>query len=685
MTVIHFQNPTALFWLWLVPFAAVLFTHAAAKRRQAVRAFGFCTRGVTGRKREAFSSCIAIALVVLALARPSWNVREKQLEETGRDVIFLLDVSRSMLARDMHPNRLANAKTAILDCIEEFSGDRVALVLFAGSTEIRCPLTVDYDYFRMALRQASPDSVGAGGTMIAHAVERTIDKLIDQQKAGIQDVVLITDGEDMVDGPDEVDAVKKLAQAGVRLIAIGVGDRTRGSRIALEETDSGSPAFMKHGKMEVWTKLHSETLRRMAEATENGVYFEVATGPFNLRQIYRQAMEHAQRVATGRQTVESYKDKFHLFLGTAVLVLLLSRRCKPTGRNMTLCLLLVFGTAEANPAKPFSQGNRSYAAGDFAGAIEAYMEAMNEAPESAEIRFNLGNALYRSGAYVEAGRAYEAGASLAQSDGLRGRSCYNLGNSLASIAAEIRKDDPHAAVEYCRQAAWSFRTALTHDTSLVQAAYNLEMCQRLAAAIDEDIRKQEEQEHQQSELFEHIRAKLEEFIERQGALIDSQPVGASQQQLELETRELAKVMEESGLHEDIVFPDGTKIEGPLKETWQHTVGAATAMALPDQPVALAELVAALGSAPQNTDRQGESENDGSEENEDFDMDFQESDEGADMYEESDPFGDFSDYEEIRGVPPPNKTDRDILAEEIRNQQRRKNKKPGEYKPVEKDW
>ncbi|MCF7816826.1 MAG: VWA domain-containing protein [Kiritimatiellales bacterium] len=325
MSLIHFYNPVALAWLWLVPAGVVLFLYAAVKRKRAVMAFG-ASGALVSRKREAFSSCAAVALVVLALARPAWDLQERQLQETGRDVIFLLDVSRSMLAEDMHPNRLENAKTAILDCVDEISGDRVGLVLFAGSAEIRCPLTVDYDYFRMALHQASPDSVTAGGTMIANAIDKTVDKLIDPEKKGLQDVILITDGEDMVEGADEVDAARKLGEAGARLIAIGIGDRSRGSRIATEDAETGETSFMKHDNREVWTKLHSETLRQMSAVVPDGTYFEVANGPFDLRHIYRQTMEHAQRTSVEKQVMESYEEKFPLFLGGAVALLLLSHR-----------------------------------------------------------------------------------------------------------------------------------------------------------------------------------------------------------------------------------------------------------------------------------------------------------------------------------------------------------------------
>ena len=144
----------------------------------------------------------------------------------------------------------------------------------------------------------------------------------------MQDLILITDGEDMVEGNDELEAAKLLAEARVRLIAIGLGDRMHGSRIALEDEATGMRSFMKHGNTEVWTKLHSETLRRMAAAVPDSFYFDVANGPFDLARIYRHVMENAERTSTHARTMERYEEKFPLFLGGAIIVLLLSNRWK---------------------------------------------------------------------------------------------------------------------------------------------------------------------------------------------------------------------------------------------------------------------------------------------------------------------------------------------------------------------
>jgi len=218
-----------------------------------------------------------------------------------------------MLATDLHPNRLESAKTAILDCVEGLTSDRIALVLFAGSAEIRCPLTKDYDYFRMALRQTTTESVPLGGTYIPTAIDKIIQRLIQPDRAGLTDLILITDGEDMTSSKEEIKIAKQFDQAGGRLIIIGIGNK----RIRIDKNH-----FMKHKNVEVWTRLHSETLQKMVKATSDGIYYEVADNRFDLREIYQQIMQHVQRSNQKKQFRDHYEERFHFFLLVAILLLI---------------------------------------------------------------------------------------------------------------------------------------------------------------------------------------------------------------------------------------------------------------------------------------------------------------------------------------------------------------------------
>jgi tetratricopeptide (TPR) repeat protein len=347
-------------------------------------------------------------------------------------------------------------------------------------------------------------------------------------------------------------------------------------------------------------------------------------------------------------------------------------------------LLLCVGIAQAVPTKLFTTGNKALAEQRFEDAVNAFQEAAATSSDAA-IYYNLGIAEYRLEHFDEAISSFENAASLATSEMERSHSWYNVGNCLIKTGETLKETDPSSAASCYMQAAGFYRMALDYDSSFTDAAYNLEVAQLMAVQLEEKIKEEQEKEQQENELIRYIREKLQEFIERQTALQETQSTDAQQKALEKETRELAKVMEDSGLQADIPMPDGTTVPGPLKETWEHTLKAAEAMLIPDQPTALTELEAALGSAPEDPNQQDGESDEESDDYEDYDMEYEESDEDADMYEEADPFGDFSEYEEIRGVPPPNQTEMDILAEEVRNMERRKEKKAGEYKAVEKDW
>lgn len=354
----------------------------------------------------------------------------------------------------------------------------------------------------------------------------------------------------------------------------------------------------------------------------------------------------------------------------------------PKGFITGLLALLLGATSFGTP---FQEGNKALTEQRFEDAVHAFQEAASETPGVAAIYFNLATAQFRLGIFEEAMASYEYAATLTETDSLRCQSWYNIGNCMVKTGEALRETDPVAAAHYCRQAVGFYRSALEANPAFADAAYNLEITLRIAAHIEDEIRKQEEEEQQENELISYIRKKLQELIEQQTHLLTSATLGDAQQQLEQETRGLVRTIEESGLHQDSPLTDGMSLPGPLKETWEHTVKAADAMAAPDQPTALAELVAALGAAPEDPEQQEGESDEESDDYDEYDMEYEESDEDADMYEEADPFGDFSEYEEIRGVPPPNQTEMDILAEEVRNQERRKEKTAGEYKAVDKDW
>jgi Ca-activated chloride channel homolog len=336
----RFEGADMLQLLWLLPVLLGIAAYRFYKKDQALLKFaesellGRINQSVS-RARQWGKTLLAVSaslLIVISLARPAWNPRPEKVESKGRDIVFVLDVSRSMMAEDLKPNRLERAKLAIRDLLDKIEGDRVALVAFAGTALVKCPLTQDYGFFRLMLDDTGPDSVSRGGTLIGDALRKTVDEVYSDRLKRYKDIVLITDGEDQDSFP--VEAAKEVGERGIRLIAVGLGDEKEGQRIPVVN-DKGERSFLRHGNQEVWTRLDADTLRKMVDATPGGRYLNVATGTFDLGSIYRDLLTDAEKRHLESLKINRYEEKFQIFLGAAIFLLLaemmLSERKKGNG------------------------------------------------------------------------------------------------------------------------------------------------------------------------------------------------------------------------------------------------------------------------------------------------------------------------------------------------------------------
>jgi Ca-activated chloride channel family protein len=328
MNTVHFYHLWMLSLL-LVPLLLVgLFVYAGSQRRAALRQFMSSAMLArinlpASRSRRVWKAVLvltALASLVVALARPAWNRKEVIIKRSGRDVVFVLDVSKSMLAEDLVPNRLEHAKLAIMDTVDRLRGDRVGLVVFAGTAVVKCPLTLDYGFFRMAMEGVSTESVSRGGTLLGDAIRTVLRDIFDNQDKQYKDIILITDGEDHESAP--LPAAQAAAEKGVRLIIIGLGDEKEGQRIPVLD-EQGRKTFLKYQGQEVWTKLDAETLRAMAKATPGGRYLPVATGAINLGQVYQDLIGSADKKELESKSTEQYEEKFQIFLMVALCLLVL--------------------------------------------------------------------------------------------------------------------------------------------------------------------------------------------------------------------------------------------------------------------------------------------------------------------------------------------------------------------------
>ena len=321
-----FEQPIYLLLLWFVPLLALLLWYAYNKKRHtALMFFGasmidrLMPKLDAGRCfRKALLLCLAFVFGIIAVATPRFGTYYEEVFRSGVDVFILLDVSRSMLAEDVAPNRLERAKTDIQDLLDHVGGDRVGLIAFAGSPIIKVPLTTDHGFFLQVLRSVDTNSAPRGGTAIGDAIRlalRAMPPDADRERA----IVLITDGEDHESMP--LEAARDAAERQIRILTIGLGNPEYGGRIPIRD-ERGNLTFLQHDGQEVWTRMDESTLREIARITE-GAFVAAGTRAFDLGQIYADSIGRMQGSIHQAEQRQRLQHQYQIFLVAAVLCLLL--------------------------------------------------------------------------------------------------------------------------------------------------------------------------------------------------------------------------------------------------------------------------------------------------------------------------------------------------------------------------
>lgn len=270
----------------------------------------------------------ALAMLVLALARPQWGFHWEEVRRKGLDLMVVLDTSRSMMASDIKPSRLQQAKWGVRDLLRNLHGDRVGLVPFAGSSLLQCPLTIDYAAFAMTLDDVYSGIIPRGGTAIEQAL-RTALAAFPAAGAADRVVLLITDGEDHEGDP--LALLPELKEKGIRVYTIGIGT-LEGEMVP---ADNGQGGYFKDRQGQiVKTALKEDILQKLALGT-GGTYVRSAPGDTGLERVFRESINNLKRTDQETRTAKIFEERFVWALVAALLLLaweaLLSDRRKPNG------------------------------------------------------------------------------------------------------------------------------------------------------------------------------------------------------------------------------------------------------------------------------------------------------------------------------------------------------------------
>ncbi|MFT5207035.1 MAG: Ca-activated chloride channel family protein [Candidatus Omnitrophota bacterium] len=324
-------SPDKFIWFWAALTAALLFLITEWRKKAKLKSFADSSTlpnmaNTLSRFKRTIKQLLILAgciFLVIGLAAPQGEGERVKVNNQGLDIVIAIDVSDSMLARDIKPSRLDKAKLELSDLVDITRGDKLGVVAFAGDAFIQVPLTLDRDAVKLFLKSVSPGMIPVPGTAIARAID-VCTLMFDEGNTSGKVIVLLTDGEDLENDP--VQAAKKAAQKGIQIYPIGIGT-DKGDIIPIDMGRQGVKYKRDDKGNVVVSKLDEKMLQRIAVAT-NGRYYRAQRGLLEVDKIYKDISDLDRR-----QTGEGWVvEKNPLYQWPIILAL--------------LCLLIPFSISE---------------------------------------------------------------------------------------------------------------------------------------------------------------------------------------------------------------------------------------------------------------------------------------------------------------------------------------------------
>lgn len=320
----RFVHINYLYALAIIPVLIILFGITRRSRRKALDRFGQKEAVEqlmpnVSKSRPVIKFIIwllALSSIIVAVAQPQFGSKLQKVKRKGVELMICLDVSNSMLAEDIQPNRLERAKRAISRLIDKLNDDKIGLIVFAGDAYTQLPITTDYSSAKLFLDAVSTKIVPKQGTAIGAAINLAASSFSPQFK-GNKAIIVITDGENHED--DAIGAAKAAADNGIIVHTIGMG-LPQGGPIPIYENGQKDYRKDKNGNVVV-TKLDEKMLQEIA-AAGNGIYVRANNAEVGLNTLFN-AINKMQQAEIESQVYSDYDDQFQWFIGFAILMLLL--------------------------------------------------------------------------------------------------------------------------------------------------------------------------------------------------------------------------------------------------------------------------------------------------------------------------------------------------------------------------
>ncbi len=475
----RFEEPTYLYLLAALPLIAILRWVLERKQLKRLKLFGDPTllrhlMPDVSKMRPVVKFWMllaAMALIIVMMARPQMGTRISHEKRTGIESIIAMDISNSMLAEDVTPSRLDRTKMMVENLVDNFTDDKIGLIVFAGDAFVQLPITSDYVSAKMFLSEIEPSLIATQGTDIATAINMAANSFTQQQGVG-KAIIVITDGEDHEGGA--LEAAKAAKKKGMRVYVLGVGS-DKGAPIPL-----GNGDYMKDRTGNtVMTKLNEEMCRQIAEAG-GGAYIHVDNNTNAQRQLDNELAKLSKKEM--QSTIYSdYDEQFQAFGIIAIILLILeicilesknpiARRLNIFGRKqrtttLIIALLVASASFAQNDRRYITQGNKLFRSGQFDKAEVAYRKAIEKNPRNPQAHYNLGNSLMAQKKDSAAVQSFQKSTELETSKIRKAMAFHNMG-----VVCQQHK--------MYGEAIEAYKNSLRLNPKDDATRYNLELCKR---------------------------------------------------------------------------------------------------------------------------------------------------------------------------------------------------------------
>ncbi|MAB89705.1 MAG: hypothetical protein CMJ90_09635 [Planctomycetes bacterium] len=587
MSGLIWKEIDALWLLWVLPAVALVTVIAHRRTRSAARRLvgDVMTRRLmpdlsgAGPALRAGLFIVGVGLVVIALARPCWDYDYITVDARGVDVVVALDVSRSMLADDGDESRLDRAKAALANLVDGLPGDRVGLLLFAGDRVLTCPLTYDRGFFSQVLEDASPQSVGLGGTRIGPALEESLE-VLDAEHGRDKVCVLVTDAGDQDSFPKT--AAERLAKRKVRVIALGIG-----------RTDAANAPLVLDGQVvrradgtPVPARVDEALLRHIVESTR-GLYIPPEQ-THRLRELYGRYVDPLEKGDAKELQEKQYRERYQWFLLPGLVLLLLqaiipnyARGRGGSGRVIVPLLLagsLLAACSGNDDAATVAAATRALQVGDAGAAVTALKALADDREDDAVLVYDLACAHQGAGHDDEARKLFGQVLALGERS-LRARTEVNLSLLDVSKLGAVCGGDPADAGETVREeirgladvALSRLQRARDLDPSLAAAGAKQDVLARWLRVLEDDWAAKDREARRSKRREKKGVAFMLALIQEQVRIGRGIGAGEGMHNLALDEREL---IEDLGLVEERLGDDAPKLSDTDKQAVLVEVGVA---------------------------------------------------------------------------------------------------------------